>query len=411
MFHGESAYVVGEQGTILRWTGSVWQAEESGTSEDLTAVWGADSGEVFVVGASGTALRRGQTTTWESLSTGTSSYLQGVWGVSSSEVYAVGINAFRHFDGTSWRAEPNAPAGTNWVDIAGDGEHLVAVGSYGTIGQRQQGEWSFGEPTRLTSPINAITDIWTDGTVVFAADAGGVILQRVGAVWEVMTTLVGFHPNAMWGSSATQVFIVGRDGKVFRFDGAQWAEENIGTTSSLHSVHGCAPDDVYIGGADGIWHFDGSSWTQIRSDPLAVYALQCVDGELFAGLWGGDILHRMGTNWLVEETMGTSVWGLWASSVTDVWAVGHEGQVLHRTGGGWQRVSMPGSETWFSDVAGTGPDDVTVVGPMGAIYHYDGVAFSRQGPVTVQTLRVVAATPSGAVFAAGDNGMILHRTP
>ena len=41
---------------IVKWNGSAWVAQNSGTTTDLQAVWGSDANNVWVVGASGTIL-------------------------------------------------------------------------------------------------------------------------------------------------------------------------------------------------------------------------------------------------------------------------------------------------------------------------------------------------------------------
>ena len=38
--------------------GKVWRIQESGTTQDLEAVWGSGATQVFAVGSHGTVLRR-----------------------------------------------------------------------------------------------------------------------------------------------------------------------------------------------------------------------------------------------------------------------------------------------------------------------------------------------------------------
>jgi hypothetical protein len=53
-----NVFVVGNRGSVLRFDGSVWQTQNSGTNEILTDVWGDSAIDVFIVGTEGTVLRR-----------------------------------------------------------------------------------------------------------------------------------------------------------------------------------------------------------------------------------------------------------------------------------------------------------------------------------------------------------------
>ena len=52
----DNIWVVGDAGTILRWDGSKWHTQSSGTTGDLHSVWGT-AGNIWVVGDAGTILR------------------------------------------------------------------------------------------------------------------------------------------------------------------------------------------------------------------------------------------------------------------------------------------------------------------------------------------------------------------
>ena len=54
----DSAWAVGDNGTVLRWNGTNWQSEASGTNSDLYAVAGNHSQNTRAVGENGTVIRR-----------------------------------------------------------------------------------------------------------------------------------------------------------------------------------------------------------------------------------------------------------------------------------------------------------------------------------------------------------------
>jgi hypothetical protein len=82
---------VGYAGTILHYDGIGWSAMTGGTTNDLCAVWGSSSSDVFVVGYAGTILHY-DGTAWSAMTSAITECLRGVWGTSSSDVFAVGLN-------------------------------------------------------------------------------------------------------------------------------------------------------------------------------------------------------------------------------------------------------------------------------------------------------------------------------
>ena len=52
-----NAWAVGQAGTILKWNGSAWAAQPSGTTQDLNGIWGVDANNVWAVGAGGIILK------------------------------------------------------------------------------------------------------------------------------------------------------------------------------------------------------------------------------------------------------------------------------------------------------------------------------------------------------------------
>ena len=81
-------FAVGGLGTILHYNGKTWSNMSSGGTNWFYAVWGSSSSDVFVVGTDGTILHyNGQE--WSNMTSGSSDLLCGVLGSSSSDVFAV----------------------------------------------------------------------------------------------------------------------------------------------------------------------------------------------------------------------------------------------------------------------------------------------------------------------------------
>jgi len=84
-----NVWAVGNGGTILKWNGSAWSSQSSGTTQFLNSVWGSDASNVWAVGNGGTVLKWNGSA-WSSQSSGTTQSLNSVWGSDASNIWAVG---------------------------------------------------------------------------------------------------------------------------------------------------------------------------------------------------------------------------------------------------------------------------------------------------------------------------------
>jgi hypothetical protein len=229
-------------------------------------------------------------------------------------------------------------------------------------------------------------------------------------------------------------------------------------------VWGAADDDVWFAGGipgaqEGVLaHFDGETIRRVplynggsepdfdddgAGDNACLYVpggaacpqppvLWWVFGLDADNVWvGGEddtILHFDGETWRAEYTGGDdgyTVWGIWGSSIDDMWAVGGstdpggpQGVVLKRQGRAWFPVDDPAiPQVALYKVWGSGPDDVFIVGADGTTLRWDGAAFEvldgsgddllftvhgrSDGPVLA-----VGGTMSGVALSLGEDGWI-----
>jgi hypothetical protein len=105
--------------------------------------------------------------------------------------------------------------------------------------------------------------------------------------------------NAVWGSSSSDVFVVGYGGTILHYDGETWSPMSSGTTTGLNDLWGSSGSEVFAAGGD--W------WDA-----------------------GGTILHYDGETWSpMNSGAGHPLGGVWGSSDNDVFAVGAGGTILH----------------------------------------------------------------------------------
>jgi photosystem II stability/assembly factor-like uncharacterized protein len=64
--------------------------------------------------------------------------------------------------------------------------------------------------------------------------------------------------------------------------------------------------------------------------------------------------------------------------VTDLWAVGDGGTILHSSDGTTWNAQTSGTTNDLTSVAAVAANDVFAVGDKGTILHYDGTAWTPQ---------------------------------
>jgi hypothetical protein len=183
------------------------------------------------------------------------------------------------------------------------------------------------------------------------------------------------------GSSATDVWMVGENGRITRYDGESTIEHDSGTTATLWGVYAFGEDDAWaVGGTpeggvgepnDVLLRWDGASWSPeaLPGEPLG-RALYKVWGTSSSDLYVvgelGTIWHRVGSEWSLESdppiAAGTlfTVHGCGAGDAAEIYAVGGR-DVLRREDGTWKAIDLE----LTNDVNGVGceaPGSVAIVG-------------------------------------------------
>jgi len=168
--------------------------------------------------------------------------------------------------------------------------------------------------------------------------------------WTILKPALG-SLYSVWGSSAQDVFAVGKYGTILHYDGLSWTPQKSGTTSDIYAVWGASGENVFALGPSGVvLRYDGEAWR----------AESCVDCGGYSQLWG--------------------------SSGTDVYAAGSRFfyppslNPLHFDGSAWAPTDLSHIDPNLPDlgsnpvpaVAGIAADDVFIVGSDNTFVHYDG---------------------------------------
>jgi hypothetical protein len=225
--------------------------------------------------------------------------------------------------------------------------------------------------------------------------------------------------HAIWGADKGNIWIVGPYGKMMHNTGGSTTCVDLPSGKWLYDVWGSGPSDVFAVGADGggtdphLVHYDGLTWSD-WSDRLRPF------GSVARGVWGSGpsnvfvtvdtkVVRYDGTTWsdtgLVSPHKLRAIWG---SGPTDIFAVGAQGAIFHYDGTAWSQMvvpvgtTIPTNEEW-TDVHGLASDDVYVVGSR-TLLHYDGASWAPVNRLVASGAEGVFAVP-GKVFVAGEAGI------
>jgi hypothetical protein len=112
------------------------------------------------------------------------------------------------------------------------------------------------------------------------------------------------------------------------------------------------------------------------------------------------MLHHDGAAWSAVASVTTrDLYAIHGTAPDDIWAVGQGGTLLHRDRAGWHVLPAPANQDLFA-VWAIGPGDVWASGY--GIFHYDGVAWTRQAPDGTD-LRAIWGPGPGDIWFVGDH--------
>lgn len=266
-----TVYTVGRKGTILKYDGSGWSRQESGTTLNLNNVW-AGANAVYAVGDyRGIFMSSGST--WSAIHNFSENYpLYGICGpdVDNGKIIAVGKSKVirlpktpRYYhnilDGTAarFRSQPQHEFKNDFYGAfySEADQNVLMVGSKGIIG------WYTGYDSRehntletWVSPVSTtLRAIWAvDSQNFFAVGDGGVIVRKLndGAI-TTMTSNTKAKLGAVWGTDMNNVYAVGARGTLMHFNGIVWSKIPVPTKANLNGIWGVSEDEIYAVGNKG----------------------------------------------------------------------------------------------------------------------------------------------------------------
>ncbi len=349
--------------------------------------------------------------------------LFGAWAFADNDAYAVGDGGvIAHWDGSAWGLQAGSTTGELDGMAGAAGVGILAVGDSGVVGTVSGGGVA---PTTVPTSNHlyavAVDPVGTTGFNACAVGANGTTLDGSSTTgWKLGPTagvdLAGVTANGKGGWVA-----VAPNGAIFeRTKGAKTWTSVSNDGFALHAVTHTATGQVIAVGEYGLvttrasagaaWNMTIGDWT---TQPLwGVYALS--DSDIWAVGETGIAGHYQNGAWTAVQTpTPANLRAVWAASPQAVYAVGLAGAIVRWDGKAWKKMKSPSVKDWYA-VWGTGPDDVYALGAEGQIAHWDGSDTTSWTWKTVGThiagsMRAVWGLTPDDVWAVGEKGLIYHN--
>ena len=335
------------------------------------------------------------------------------YAIGNNNAYAVNARGdVFHFDGASWvRTARGSTYGTVFTAVHGSGASSVfAVGTGGKIITWNGTTWQ----AMTSGTSNDLNDVWVESaTSAFAVGSNGTAVRLTGTTWASTTTTSTEKLNSVWASGNNVWIAVGTNGELLRFVNNVWLHSNSPTTVTLRDVFGTASNVVYAVGEVGtVLKWDGGSWTLVSSNGVSS-DLYSITGSTLGGTKfyvGGDRIALQISNGIVDSNpVDVSYSVQFLSTAVDangvLWMSGERGLMLRNSGSNWDTMNIAPD---LIDVWATSVTNAWAVGEFGFIFRYNGAQWSRQTSPTLTRLNTVWGSGPNDAFAGGDGGLILH---
>lgn len=244
---------------------------------------------------------------------------------------------------------------------------LAALLPLAACGVPEQSDLLADGPVMLDGPA-MVSDLSGGGPKDLAGKP--VCVEDSGCSGDMIRTDMPVSPSIVyrfWGSSASDVWAVGKGGLTMHWNGTAWRRTVNPAKGDLWAVWGTSSSNVWaVGDNATILHWDGTSWTAAAGPPIA----------------GGY----------------NDVWG---AAANDAWAVGDNGSIVRWNGTSWSQLSTT-YLNGFMAVWAAATDDVWIGGETGLVLHWDGTTLNEVVTSVGDVIWRIRGTSAGSVYLLTD---------
>ena len=420
----DNLYIAG-YGAIYHWNGIEWAQMLSNPDFNYRSIWGASDSAVYVC-ASRNIPQYGAILYWNGIEWNQIYYesnkaLYCIFGTDESNVIAGGINGtIIHINGIqTYDRTLTGGTGLKSVSSLGPDSSMIA-GEWGALLKWDGIQWSY----IVKNSVRDMTGIWgfgpddvvAVGEYWYDEDETSRIVRWNGAQWTDMPTgIARLDLTCVWGASPDNIYAAGiqgiSDAYLIHWNGISWSHVDIGDHSSYNALWGSSAGDIFlVGGSGTICHFNGSNWSDMAAGPT--WHLTSVWGtahnDVFAVGYSGIIVHYDGNSWTqMNYPEHPNLRDVWGTAHDNVYAVGGN-FILHYDGVDWQEVEENAYRSWET-IWGTAPDNIYAAAQSGYIEHFDGVDWVEVNSPVLGTCNEIWGCSEDDIFIAVRNGVIRSK--
>lgn len=283
---------------------------------------------------------------WHVVLQGLQSSLLCVWGTSPTDVFTVGGSlgngnpaTMLHYDGSTWKDLAPGSNETLWWTHGTTDKDVWAVGTNGHIVHWDGAKFSDHSMTTTATLYGVWAASPTDVWVVGGTPEGGMKMPNdVLLHWDgrdftpsPLPMTLGRTFFKVWGTSSSNLYVVGEFGTIWHRTGTTWALEGATptpvATGNLTTVFGCSASRVYaVGGQDVLLSTDGKTWSRqnVTVENGGVNGVSCAGSGVFIDGFGGYKERLVSGQWVDDTTQPPSndFHGAWADASGGFWAAG-----------------------------------------------------------------------------------------
>ena len=238
------------------------------------------------------------------------------------------------------------------------------------------------------------------------------ILERWdGTAFREARAPVGVSIHHLFGRSETEVWAACEEG-LYLWNGTSWTHAL--TEGPLHRTWGSDAGELWAAGPAGLHYWNGKTWTVVLNRE-AGSRLRVVGGSASTEAWiggtGGLLQRYTGKAWRPLEVHG-DVLTLCAPEPGCAWfALGDEADpdsssLLRWDGTHLQPIELSGGR--IRQLWAGGPSEIWAVGSHGLVAHWDGRIWTRHRVAVSTEIRSVWGSSPTDVWVAGDAGRVMH---
>lgn len=223
-------------GMILKYNGTSWGLQPSGTTASLGAIWGTDVNNIWSGGnpvSNNVTILKYNGTTWssQSPSPAINAAIYDMWGSSATDIWAVGSSILHTTDGGASWSTVSSPTTMSLTSISG---------------------------------VDA-NNIWASGNTN-SPSISSVILKYDGTSWTQQYTVSSIYINGIYAADANRIWAAGTFGSIYYSSngGTNWAPQSSGTGAAFYGIHGKDRYNIWAFGTKVI-KWNGSAWSAAQS--------------------------------------------------------------------------------------------------------------------------------------------------